>query len=107
MQAIWLFGLGVAIMPTQLLLQGDTDVISVTKVLTGGASLGGPIIGEFMFGFGIIWSRGCASWQIIPLASGNLRSLFTFVTFAIAAQLTDGGQLVPFRQTVLDYWVKS
>ena len=66
----WLFGLGVAIMATQLLLQGDTRDITEAQVLTGGASLSGPIIGGLMFGFGIILSRGCASRQIIQLASG-------------------------------------
>ena len=100
----WLFGLGVAIMATQLLLRGDTGDISEAPVLNGGASLSGPIIGGFMFGFGMILSRGCASRQIIQLASGNLRSLFTLATFAVAAQLTYGGQLVPFRQTVQDLW---
>ena len=100
----WLFGLGVAIMATQLLLRGDTGDISEAPVLNGGASLSGPIIGGFMFGFGMMLSRGCASRQIIQLASGNLRSLFTLATFAVAAQLTYGGQLVPFRQTVQDLW---
>ena len=66
----WLFGLGVAIMATQLLLHGDTRDITEAQVLTGGANLSGPTIGRFIFGFGIISSRGCASRQIIQHASG-------------------------------------
>ena len=100
----WLFGLGIAIMFTQLLLQGDTGDISEAQVITAQTSLSGPIIGGLMFGFGMMLSRGCASRQIIQLASGNLRALLTLATFAISAQLAYGGQLVPLRQSVQDLW---
>jgi len=100
----WLFGLGIAIVFTQLLLQGDTGGISEAQVITSQTSLSGPIIGGLMFGFGMMLSRGCASRQIIQLASGNLRAILTLATFAISAQLVYGGQLVPLRQSVQDLW---
>ena len=100
----WLCGLGVAIVCTQLLLQGDAGDISEAQVINAEASLSGPIIGGLMFGFGMMLSRGCASRQIIQLASGNLRSLLTLVAFALSAQLTYGGQLVTFRENVQDLW---
>ena len=100
----WLLGLSAALLFTQLLLQGDASDISEAQVIRGEASLSGPIIGGLMFGFGMILSRGCASRQIIQLASGNLRAILTLVTFAISAQLVYGGQLVPLRQSVQDLW---
>ena len=100
----WLLGLSAALLFTQLLLQGDASDISEAQVIRGEASLSGPIIGGLMFGFGMMLSRGCASRQIIVLASGNLRPLLTLFAFALSAQLAYGGQLVPFRRAIQDLW---
>jgi len=100
----WLLGLGIAIIFTQLLLTGDASDISEAPVIAAQASISGSILGGLMFGFGMVLSRGCASRQIILITSGNLRSLFTFGAFAVSAQLTYGGLLVPFRQSVQDLW---
>jgi len=100
----WLLGLSTALLFTQLLLQGETSDITEAQVIMGEVSLSGPIIGGLMFGFGMMRSRGCASRQMILLASGNLRPLLTLFAFALSAQLTYGGQLVPFREAVQDLW---
>ena len=100
----WLLGLSAALLFTQLLLQGDASDISEAQVIRGEASLSGPIIGGLMFGFGMMLSRGCASRQIIVLASGNLRPLLTLFAFALSAQLAYGGQLVSFRRGIQDLW---
>ena len=100
----WLLGLAIAITFTQLLLQGDASDISEAPVIAVQASLSGSIVGGLMFGFGMILSRGCVSRQIILITTGNLRSLVTFGTFAVFAQLTYGGQLVSFRQSVQELW---
>ncbi len=100
----WLLGLSAALLFTQLLLQGDASDISEAQVIRGEASLSGPIIGGLMFGVGLMLSRGCASRQIIVLASGNLRPLLTLFAFALSAQLAYGGQLVPFRRAIQDLW---
>ncbi len=100
----WLLGLGVSLLATQLLLQGDASDISEAQIIAAGSSLSGPIIGGLMFGFGMVLSRGCSSRQFVLIASGNLRSLVTFLTFALTAQLAYGGQLTSLRNQVQDLW---
>jgi len=100
----WLLGLGTSILYTQLLLQGDASDISEAQVIAADTSLSGPIIGGLMFGFGMIYSRGCSSRQIVLIAKGNLRSLVTLITFALGAQLAYGGQLVSLRSALQDIW---
>ncbi|HIG36416.1 MAG TPA: YeeE/YedE family protein [Oceanospirillaceae bacterium] len=100
----WLLGLGVSLLATQLLLQGDASDISEAQIIAADASLSGPIIGGLMFGFGMVLSRGCSSRQFVLIASGNLRSLFTFITFALTAQLAYGGQLTSLRNQAQDLW---
>jgi len=100
----WLLGLGVSILVTQLLLRGDASDISEAQIIASEASLSGPIVGGLMFGFGMILSRGCSSRQLVLIATGNLRSVFTLMAFALAAQLAYGGQLRSLRIKVQDLW---
>jgi uncharacterized membrane protein YedE/YeeE len=100
----WALGLGTALFFTQLWLTGDAEDISEAQIIAAYPSLSGPIIGGTMFGIGMIFSRGCSSRHLVLLATGNLRSLVTLVTFALAAQLTYGGLLVPLRRQLQDLW---
>ena len=65
----WLFGLSIAIVFTQLLLQGGAGDISEAPIITAQTILSGSIIGGLMFGFGMMLSRDCS---VVTLISSYL-----------------------------------
>jgi uncharacterized membrane protein YedE/YeeE len=65
----WLFGLSIAIVFTQFLLQGGAGGISEAQNITAQTILSGSIIGGLMFGFGMILSRDCS---VVTLISSYL-----------------------------------
>lgn len=68
-------------------------------------SISGAILGGFMFGVGMIMSRGCASRLIILSANGNLRAWISGLVFAVTVQATLSGALAPVRQTMASWWL--
>ena len=65
----WLFGLSIAIVFTQFLLQGGAGDISEAQNITAQTILSGSIIGGLMFGFGMMLSRNCS---VVTLISSYL-----------------------------------
>lgn len=55
------------------------------------------ILGGGLFGISMIITRGCVSRATILLGTGNLRSLFVLLIFAITAYATLKGVLTPLR----------
>ena len=54
-------------------------------------------LGGGLFGIGMVLTRGCVSRATILLGTGNLRSLFVLLIFAITAHATLKGVLAPLR----------
>jgi uncharacterized membrane protein YedE/YeeE len=65
----WLFGLSIAIVFTQFLLQGGAGDISEAQIIIAQTILSGSIIGGLMFGFGMMLSRDCS---VVTLISSYL-----------------------------------
>ncbi len=57
-------------------------------------------LGGGLFGVGIVLTRACVSRATILLGTGNLRSLFVLLIFAITAHATLKGVLAPVRVLV-------
>ena len=55
------------------------------------------VLGGGLFGIGMILTRGCVSRATVLLGTGNLRSLFVLLIFAITAHATLKGVLAPLR----------
>jgi uncharacterized membrane protein YedE/YeeE len=56
-----------------------------------------------MFGMGMILTRGCASRLLILSANGNLRALLSGLIFAVVAQSSLSGALMPARIAVSEW----
>jgi len=101
--SIWLLAFSAAVIATQaLVLWGGLDSSAARQIAARG-SLSGAIVGGLMFGIGMILTRGCASRLLILSANGNLRALLSGLIFAVAAQSSLSGALMPARIAVSEW----
>lgn len=60
------------------------------------------IVGGLLFGFGMVFSGGCISRNLVRAGGGDLRSLVVLVITGIFAYITIGGILGPLRVALFD-----
>jgi uncharacterized membrane protein YedE/YeeE len=70
-------------------------VVLPTSIFWGGALLGGA-----MFGIGMTLTGGCGTRLLVLSAGGNLRSVVSFLIFALVAYATIRGVLAPVRASL-------
>jgi len=101
--SIWLLAFSAAVIATQALaLWGGLDSSSARQIAARG-SLSGAMVGGLMFGVGMILTRGCASRLLILSANGNLRALLSGLIFAVVAQSSLSGALMPARIAISEW----
>jgi len=71
-------------------------VVLPTSLFWGGALLGGA-----MFGVGMTLTGGCGTRLLVLSAGGNLRSVVSFLIFALVAYATIRGVLAPARAALM------
>lgn len=98
--SIWLLAFSAAVMATQALVLWAGLDSSAARQIAARGSLSGAIIGGLLFGIGMILTRGCASRLLILSANGNLRALLSGLIFAVVAQSSLSGALMPVRIAV-------
>ena len=96
----------VAVIGVQALaLTGQLDlgkaVVLPTTLFWGGALLGGA-----MFGVGMTLTGGCGTRLLVLAAGGNLRSVVSFLVFALVAYATIRGVLAPAR-AISGWWAST
>lgn len=102
--SIWLLTFAAATLGVQLLIQGNLLDVSQTRQLASRGSMSGALIGGFLFGAGMIMTRGCASRLLVLSANGNLRALLCGLIFAVTAQAALSGALSPIRLWISEIW---
>ena len=102
--SVWLLAFSAAVMATQALVLWGGLESSAARQIAARGSLSGAIIGGLLFGIGMILTRGCASRLLILSANGNLRALLSGLIFAVVAQSSLSGALMPARIAVSE-WV--
>lgn len=96
----WLLTTCTAIVGAQLLqVYGIVD-LSKSMYLGTNLDIVGSVVGGMLFGFGMAFSGGCASRNLVRAGSGDLRSVIVLVVMGIAAYATIGGILGPIRAAV-------
>lgn len=103
--AVWLLGFSCALVGVQSLVGLGVLNVSAARQLAELGSISGAVCGGLLFGIGMVLTRGCASRLLILSAQGNVRALVTGVVFALVAQASMGGALVPLRQSVSAWWL--
>jgi uncharacterized protein len=102
--SVWLLAFSTAVLAVQVLsLTHLLDIGSARQIAARG-SLSGALAGGLLFGAGMVLTRGCASRLLVLSANGNLRALLSGLIFAVTAQASLNGALLPLRSTISGWW---
>ena len=101
--SIWLLAFSAAVIGTQALVVWGSFDSSGARQIAAKGSLSGAMIGGLIFGIGMILTRGCASRLLILSANGNLRALLSGLIFAVVAQSSLSGALMPARIAISEW----
>ncbi len=93
----WLLAAAVAILGVALFETLQVADMSRTMYLAPNFTWGANIVGGLMFGFGMVFSGGCLSRNLVRAGGGDLRSLVVLIVTGIFAFITIGGLLAPAR----------
>jgi uncharacterized protein len=97
----FLLAMAVALLSVQALaLAGRLD-LSKAVVLPQNLFWGGALLGGAFFGVGMVLAGGCGTRLLILAAGGNLRSVVSFLIFALVAYATIRGILAPARSALM------
>lgn len=105
--AVWLFAFSAAVLTTQILVALGEIQASEARQLASPQSLSGALTGGLMFGAGMVMARGCASRLLVLSATGNLRALLSGLVFAVMAQASLHGILMPVRGWIAGWWTTA
>ena len=96
-KSVWATAFIAAVLGSLALEHAGLIALSEHRLFTPGLPILALILGGGLFGIGMILTRGCVSRATILLGTGNLRSLFVLLIFAITAHATLKGVLAPLR----------
>ncbi len=105
--SVWLMTFSAAVLGTQVLVALGEVHATEARQLASPQSLSGAAIGGLLFGSGMILARGCASRLLVLSATGNLRALLSGLVFAVMAQASLRGILMPAREWVAGWWTTA
>src|SRR5260221_12896252 len=96
----FLLAMAVAVIATQaLVLTGRLD-LSKAIVLPSSLFWVGALLGGALFGVGMTLTGGCGTRLLVLSAGGNLRSVVSFLIFALVAYAPIRGVLAPARSSL-------
>lgn len=93
----WLLAIAVAILGVAGLEMAGVADMSMTMYQTTSMPVGGNAIGGLIFGFGMVFSGGCISRNLVRAGGGDLRSVVVLIITGIFGYMTIGGLLGPLR----------
>jgi len=94
----WLLAAAVALVGAQLLAAGGWVDLDKSMYLTASSfNWSGHIFGGLMLGFGMVFTGGCPSRNLVRAGGGDVRSLLALVVLGLFAHMTLGGILAPAR----------
>jgi uncharacterized membrane protein YedE/YeeE len=98
----FLLAMAVAVIALQVLVLAGRLDISKALILPTSLAWGAALLGGLMFGVGMVLTGGCGTRLLVLSAGGNLRSLVSFLVFALVAYATIRGILAPARGAVME-----
>ncbi len=97
----FLLAMAVAVITTQALVLAGWLDLSKAVVLPNSLFWVGALLGGALFGVGMTLTGGCGTRLLVLAAGGNLRSVVSFVVFALVAYATVRGILAPARASLM------
>ena len=96
-RGVWLSALATALIGTQAAVALGWIDFSDHRFFASDLPVAAIVIGGWLFGVGMVLTRGCVSRLTVLSASGNLRAATVLVVFAISAHAALKGVLAPVR----------
>ena len=93
----WLLAIAVAILGVWLIEGAGVADMTLSMYQTSQLGWGGNIVGGLIFGFGMVFSGGCISRNLVRAGGGDLRSIVVLMITGVFAYMTIGGLLGPLR----------
>lgn len=93
----WLLAAAVAIIGVAILEGREIADMNMTMYQATTLSWGAHIVGGLLFGFGMVFSGGCVSRNLVRAGGGDLRSIVVLLITGIFGYMTIGGLLGPLR----------
>lgn len=93
----WLLAGAISILGVQLLEFAGAVDTATSMFVSPNISWLANILGGLMFGFGMVFSGGCVSRNLVRVGTGDLRSLFILLIVALFSYMTIGGVFGPLR----------
>ncbi len=96
----FVLAMAVALVSVQALVRSGHLDLSTAMVLSQSLFWGGALLGGALFGVGMTLTGGCGTRLLVLAAGGNLRSIVSFLVFALVAYATIRGILAPVRSAL-------
>jgi len=96
----WLLAGAIGIIGVSVISALGVADIGETMYLSSNLVWGANIVGGLLFGFGMVFSGGCISRNLVRAGAGDLRSLVVLIITGIFAFVTIGGILGPLRVAI-------
>jgi len=96
----WMLAVAVAILGVALLQAIGVADMANSMYLSPNFGWLGNVVGGLMFGFGMVFSGGCISRNLVRAGSGDLRSVVILLVTGLFAFMTIGGLLGPARVAI-------
>lgn len=98
----WLLAAAVAMMGVAVLEWREIADMNTSMYQATTLTWGAHITGGLLFGFGMVFSGGCVSRNLVRAGGGDLRSIVVLLITGIFAFMTIGGLLGPARVAIFN-----
>ncbi|MFZ2099390.1 MAG: YeeE/YedE family protein [Oricola sp.] len=98
----WLLASAVAILGVAGIEAMGVADMAESMYLTPNLGWLANLVGGLMFGFGMVFSGGCISRNLVRAGGGDLRSIMVLLITGIFAYMTIGGIIGPLRVAIFD-----
>lgn len=93
----WLLAGATGILGVAVVQSLEVADLNQSRYLSPSFAWGANIAGGLLFGFGMVFSGGCVSRNLVRAGSGDLRSTVVLIITGIFAYMTIGGLIGPVR----------
>ncbi|WP_263387994.1 YeeE/YedE family protein [Ruegeria marisflavi] len=98
----WLLAIAVAVFGVWLIEGAGMADMTLSMYQAPTLGWGANVAGGLIFGFGMVFSGGCISRNLVRAGGGDLRSIVVLLITGIFGYMTIGGLLGPLRVAIFD-----
>lgn len=96
----WLLAIATAMLGVLLIERGGVADMTLTMYQAPALGWGANVVGGLIFGFGMVFSGGCISRNLVRAGGGDLRSIVVLMITGLFGYMTIGGLLGPLRVAI-------